>query len=634
MSRMSHNPSSWWNDKLAGLLAGALRPAHATKSPKRRTLRVERLENRALLSVTVLPSISGTIVHNMSQSGLVGTNTPLAGVTVKLYRDGGNSHFDGTSGGDDQLVTSTTTDSAGKYTFKNLAVGTYYVQQSAASGLAIASGQDVGTVTITSNDTQGVQGTVIDSFDTTTQGIIASRFNGRSDSSSLVAPEALGGHRELFTQLNSTSGSLSLGANDYIPGVLDCASGAASNGTFQVIWDGTATNPKAANPTGLNHVDLTQSGANTAIQFVVGADHDNASLVLKVYTDANNWSQATVPITNTGDGSATQAVNIPFSSFTVGAGSGANFANVGAVQLNINGVAAVDAEIGSISAIGPKVLTSNLAQISQVDVGIVKSATPNPATAGKQLTYTLTVTNNGPSSATGVSVVDTLPAGVTYVSATPNQGTSSFANGIITTSVGSLASGASTSITILVTVNPGATGSITNTAVVSENEPDTDPTNNKATVTTQINTLIDLAITKTASLNEVKPGGQLVYTLTTINNGPSNATGVIILDPLPAGESYVSATTSQGTTSYSGGVLTVNLGNLASGASATTTFTVMVSSSATGTVTNTATVKGNESETTMANNQASITTPVATVVVPHGTPTPTPTLSKRMFLGR
>jgi uncharacterized repeat protein (TIGR01451 family) len=58
-----------------------------------------------------------------------------------------------------------------------------------------------------------------------------------------------------------------------------------------------------------------------------------------------------------------------------------------------------------------------------VDLGLVKTDSPDPVLFGQNLTYTLSVTNNGPMPATGVTVTDPLPAGVSLVSATPSQGT-------------------------------------------------------------------------------------------------------------------------------------------------------------------------------------------------------------------
>ena len=69
----------------------------------------------------------------------------------------------------------------------------------------------------------------------------------------------------------------------------------------------------------------------------------------------------------------------------------------------------------------------------------MKTAAPSPVTAGNQLTYTLTANNNGPSDATGVSIADTLPTGVTYVSASSSQGTVSQSSGTVNVNLGSLA---------------------------------------------------------------------------------------------------------------------------------------------------------------------------------------------------
>ena len=93
------------------------------------------------------------------------------------------------------------------------------------------------------------------------------------------------------------------------------------------------------------------------------------------------------------------------------------------------------------------------------DLSITKSADRSQVAAGFNLTYTLTATNDGPGSATGVTVTDTLPGTVTFVSASAGCGES---GGIVTCTTGSLASGASVQFTITVTA-PGALGPITNT---------------------------------------------------------------------------------------------------------------------------------------------------------------------------
>ena len=126
--------------------------------------------------------------------------------------------------------------------------------------------------------------------------------------------------------------------------------------------------------------------------------------------------------------------------------------------------------------------------------------------------------------------------------------------------------------------------------------------------------LIDLAITKTDAPDPVTVGDNITYTVTVVNNGPSNATGVVVTDPLPLDRvSFLSVATSQGSCS---GIqpLVCTLGNLAVGASAT--ITIVVKANVTGTVTNPARVRGNEPETNLANNEAVTTTLVVAPLRP------------------
>ena len=278
-------------------------------------------------------------------------------------------------------------------------------------------------------------------------------------------------------------------------------------------------------------------------------------------------------------------------------------------------------------------LTNNTSSVSTqinplVDLAIVKTAAPSPVIAGNQLTYTLTASNNGPSDATGVSIADTLPAGVTYVSASSSQGTVSQTNGTVNVNLGSLAHGATATVTILVTVSPSARGTITNTAVIAGNEPETTLANNTSSVSTQINPLVDLAIVKTAAPNPVAAGGLLTYTLTVMNRGPSDATGVTILDTLPTGVTYVSASSSQGTTNQANGTVTVNVGNMAYGTTATVTIVVVVAPSTLGDITNTAVVSGNESDDDLTNNTGSVMTLLSSPPSSPPKTQPLPGLSK------
>jgi uncharacterized repeat protein (TIGR01451 family) len=132
-------------------------------------------------------------------------------------------------------------------------------------------------------------------------------------------------------------------------------------------------------------------------------------------------------------------------------------------------------------------------------------------------------------------------------------------------------------------------------------------TNNTDTVSNPVTEKIDLQITKIDSRDPVEPGSQFTYTLEIKNNGPSNATGVVVTDVLPVtGVTYVSA--SQTPDSINGRNLEFEIGNLAAGASKTITITVAVNSNFVGTLYNTANVQGNETETNLNNNDDDETT--------------------------
>jgi uncharacterized repeat protein (TIGR01451 family) len=118
------------------------------------------------------------------------------------------------------------------------------------------------------------------------------------------------------------------------------------------------------------------------------------------------------------------------------------------------------------------------------DLVLTESASPNPVAAGLTLTYTLTVTNNGPATATGVVVTDALPATVTFNSVSASQGTCTNVDGVVTCSLGSLASNAVATVTI--NVVPNVPGSLTNTAAVTALTADPVSSNNTATVITTI----------------------------------------------------------------------------------------------------------------------------------------------------
>ena len=117
------------------------------------------------------------------------------------------------------------------------------------------------------------------------------------------------------------------------------------------------------------------------------------------------------------------------------------------------------------------------------DLGVTKVDSADPSRAGRNLTYTLTVTNSGPNPATGVTVTDTLPSGLSARSSAASQGSCSGTT-TVTCAIGDMASGASATVTIV--IRPSAAGTITNTASVTGNQPDPNTANNTATQDTTI----------------------------------------------------------------------------------------------------------------------------------------------------
>ena len=200
--------------------------------------------------------------------------------------------------------------------------------------------------------------------------------------------------------------------------------------------------------------------------------------------------------------------------------------------------------------------------------------------------YTLTFANTGQTKATGTQVIDTLPAGVTFGSATLNgsavtPGQSgqqlTFANVKSSSDAvaGEVSAGASGKIVINATVGTGASGSLVNTASVSSTQ--TSAVNAMAT-TTVINPggggTPALAISLTADRSTAQPGDTVTYSVTVVNIGTASANAVQLSDVLPVSSYYTFGVCSGGCINSSG-TLTWNAGTLAVGASATYTFTMI-----------------------------------------------------------
>ncbi|WP_407421907.1 hypothetical protein, partial [Methanobrevibacter sp.] len=230
------------------------------------------------------------------------------------------------------------------------------------------------------------------------------------------------------------------------------------------------------------------------------------------------------------------------------------------------------------------------------DLAIVKTANVTNPNYGDLVKWTLTVTNNGPDTATEVFVDDAVPKGLIF-----KDSDGYYANG--RWSVGTLTPGQSRSLEIITLVN--TTGNIKNIANVSGNEYDYNPLNNKAEKTISVPKAADLAIVKVVNNTAPNYLDLVKWTLTVRNIGPDAATGVNVADALPSGLIYQSYVASAG--SYSNGVWTI--GDLAKGASATMDIICKVSK--TGVIKNVASVTGNEYDIDKSNNRAEASINVA-----------------------
>jgi uncharacterized repeat protein (TIGR01451 family) len=127
-----------------------------------------------------------------------------------------------------------------------------------------------------------------------------------------------------------------------------------------------------------------------------------------------------------------------------------------------------------------------VAGATSANLAVTKTASPNPAIVSTNLTYRIVVTNKGPSPATNAVLTDTLPAGIAFNSVSSTQGTPCSGTTTVTCNLGSIATGASAIVSILVT--PQSTAQLSNTASATGTESDPDLSDNSATVITDVTT--------------------------------------------------------------------------------------------------------------------------------------------------
>ncbi len=220
----------------------------------------------------------------------------------------------------------------------------------------------------------------------------------------------------------------------------------------------------------------------------------------------------------------------------------------------------------------PVTATSSAKVLYEPVLGLTDTPAPNPVAAGGTLVYTLAFANTGSAAASGATITYALPANVTFQTAS-DIGTYSTSANAVTWSLGSIATGASGTVTVTVVVaSPIANGTVlTDAASLS--------TGNAPTVlanaTVAVTSTAVLSLTETGAPNPVAAGTQLVYTLAYANNGTDTAAAAAIVAAVPSNTTFVSAT-SGGTYDSGANQVTFNLGGVPAGIKGTVAFTVQV----------------------------------------------------------
>lgn len=242
----------------------------------------------------------------------------------------------------------------------------------------------------------------------------------------------------------------------------------------------------------------------------------------------------------------------------------------------------------------------------------VDDNTPDP---NQIVNYTVTVTNASPYAATGLEVLDLLPPGLNFVSASPSIGTYDPDTGIW--AIGSVDGEQSATLTISAQVQSNYYGQqITNTAAITEmDNPDHYTGDNQQSVSLMVNS-VDLQVTANSSVPVVRIGDSYNYSVTVTNVGTINATGVVLSNTLPDGVSLTSTNTSQGNGCVQNDSDVIcNLGNIAIGQSATVTLSVTGNPDIHGPMTLVATVTSDQPEFNTTNNNVSKLVGITNLIV-------------------
>jgi len=260
--------------------------------------------------------------------------------------------------------------------------------------------------------------------------------------------------------------------------------------------------------------------------------------------------------------------------------------------------------------------TVNIAVASgtQADLSVTNSGSPNPATAGNNITYTQSVSNAGPAAANAPTFTETLPANTAAVSLSGPMGWNCVLATLTCTDTAAMNPTTTANFTFVVTVNTNVTQGtfLAQKDTVSSTTSDPNGGNNSVTVSIPVGTSADLSITNSASPNPVVATNNITYTQVVNNAGPSAAANTQLTETLPPHTTAVSLTGPSGWTCTVATLTCINP-SLAPGSPATITFVVSVNSgTAAGTAINeTATVSSSVTDPNLGNNSVTAADVVA-----------------------
>ena len=238
-------------------------------------------------------------------------------------------------------------------------------------------------------------------------------------------------------------------------------------------------------------------------------------------------------------------------------------------------------------------------------IKIVNNATPN---YGDEITYTITVRNNGPDNSTNIKVSEVLADNFKFISANASKGYYDLTNGVW--AVGNLTNNETAKLVI--TVKIVKTGFIQNNVSVNGTGFDPNVTNNNATVNITLPQTADLSVVKIVNVDRVSVGNRITYTIVVKNNGPDTALDVYAVDKLSDALKFVSYKASVGVYDPATGIWTI--GNLTNKSNATLEITCIVLK--TGVISNEVFVNGSTVDLNMTNNYGNVSVTVIPAPAP------------------